>query len=63
MVEHRHFAYSHLICHLLIRLVLQIAQAEDLLTDGRFKVVDEKQQLFETLVGVFRKNHVGIIQQ
>jgi RNA polymerase sigma-70 factor (ECF subfamily) len=30
---------------------------------GVSKVVDEKQQLFETLVGVFRKNHVGIIQQ
>lgn len=54
MIEHRHLAHSYFVSHLFIRLILHISQTEDKLSDWRFKVVDEKQQLFKTLVRIFR---------
>ena len=63
MVEYCHLAHSHFISHLLIRFLLKIAQTENELSDRRFQVFDEKQQLLQSLIGFIRQNNIGIIYE
>jgi hypothetical protein len=38
-------------------------QAEDLLSDGRFEVFNEKHQLLQSPISFIRQNDIGIIYQ